>query len=467
MITNSDNHCKAHPEMEHDSYCPKCNSIMCFMCVLAHKKANPEHQIEPLASIGVSIASDIEQMNPTNLAVDLIQAEISGSEKNLKQQLFELNNVTESVKVMASKCIDEWAKPQIDKIIKDLEEYDSIKNQMKSVMEFSQNRDKMFASITKLYSAKKFMEMINMKDTIKEIRENLEKSIGAKEKVKVMQEKNKKLKITFGKEIMGKLNNELKKTLDPLLLFLYNDICAKCYKELKSASEVHKCSICKKNDIVFCSICIEKCSACNCECCKQCLKPCEKCNKNMVCLKCQKEPCSNCSNIPKDSLLSNGNFGQLLNLCGKLIKIKSLLFKASRDGYNGAAFHKNCDKKGKTLVVVKSEYDKIFGMYADSEWDSQGDWVKNLNNFAFSLSKNQIYKAIESTGHQYNGHGCGALCGRWYFCIGTNIDNWNTNRNNYDNSISSDGFTASNSYISGSNDKYFSVKEVEVFHVEI
>ena len=47
----------------------------------------------------------------------------------------------------------------------------------------------------------------------------------------------------------------------------------------------------------------------------------------------------------------------------------SLLFRASTDGETPADFHRCCDGKGPTLVVVKSgEY--IFGGYTSKSWES-------------------------------------------------------------------------------------------------
>ena len=47
----------------------------------------------------------------------------------------------------------------------------------------------------------------------------------------------------------------------------------------------------------------------------------------------------------------------------------SLLFRASSDGKTPADFHRCCDNKGPTLVVIKSgEY--IFGGYTSQSWES-------------------------------------------------------------------------------------------------
>ena len=49
----------------------------------------------------------------------------------------------------------------------------------------------------------------------------------------------------------------------------------------------------------------------------------------------------------------------------------SLLYRATTDGKSPADFHRCCDKKGPTFVVIKSsEY--IFGGYSSKSWESDG-----------------------------------------------------------------------------------------------
>ena len=58
-------------------------------------------------------------------------------------------------------------------------------------------------------------------------------------------------------------------------------------------------------------------------------------------------------------------------------KSLSLLFKATRDGFRASDFHKNCDNKGATLVVVKAiGSETIFGGYTGIPWKSSGNFSK-------------------------------------------------------------------------------------------
>ena len=47
-----------------------------------------------------------------------------------------------------------------------------------------------------------------------------------------------------------------------------------------------------------------------------------------------------------------------------------LLFRASRDGFAGQAFHSKCDNKGPTVTVVKSGAN-IFGGFTEISWESK------------------------------------------------------------------------------------------------
>ena len=48
-----------------------------------------------------------------------------------------------------------------------------------------------------------------------------------------------------------------------------------------------------------------------------------------------------------------------------------LLYRGSRDGFEANDFHKNCDNKGSTLSIVKSNKGNIFGLWTDISWSSK------------------------------------------------------------------------------------------------
>ena len=47
-----------------------------------------------------------------------------------------------------------------------------------------------------------------------------------------------------------------------------------------------------------------------------------------------------------------------------------LLYRATRDGFEAANFHANCDDKGPTVTIVKSG-NNIFGGFTEMPWQSK------------------------------------------------------------------------------------------------
>ena len=47
-----------------------------------------------------------------------------------------------------------------------------------------------------------------------------------------------------------------------------------------------------------------------------------------------------------------------------------LIYRGSEDGFTAAVFHKKCDQKGPTLIIIKSDKGKIFGGFTDIDWNS-------------------------------------------------------------------------------------------------
>ena len=49
-----------------------------------------------------------------------------------------------------------------------------------------------------------------------------------------------------------------------------------------------------------------------------------------------------------------------------------LIYRASEQGYTGKSFHRYCDTKGPTLIVIKSSGGWIFGGYTTRSWGGWG-----------------------------------------------------------------------------------------------
>ena len=55
----------------------------------------------------------------------------------------------------------------------------------------------------------------------------------------------------------------------------------------------------------------------------------------------------------------------------------TLIFRASSDGKSGADFHRCCDNKGPTLIVIQSK-EYIFGGYTSKSWTSRKCLIKYI-----------------------------------------------------------------------------------------
>ena len=114
-----------------------------------------------------------------------------------------------------------------------------------------------------------------------------------------------------------------------------------------------------------------------------------------------------------DSLILAGLTDELKQLSEWLPKKKTtLLFRATRDGFTGAAFHQKCDGKGPTVVIVKSAGGHIFGGYTETAWDSSNQYKNCRDSFLFRLSgpgegpsQHRIFQSFQYGIYCHSGYG--------------------------------------------------------------
>jgi len=180
----------------------------------------------------------------------------------------------------------------------------------------------------------------------------------------------------------------------------------------------------------------------------------------------------------------HGNkFEDLMKLCEFSADKKwSLIYKASKHGFEACDFHTLCADKPNTLVVIKSRNGNVFGGYTEQSWYNtliQRSWynsipLKEFNDkpdskaFIFSLinkeKKPLKIKCSSNQGIRCN-NSCGPIFGENDFVI---ADNSNTNYNSFSNfghcyshpdyEYKSD---KANSFLAGS--YKFKVSEIEVY----
>ena len=101
-----------------------------------------------------------------------------------------------------------------------------------------------------------------------------------------------------------------------------------------------------------------------------------------------------------DSIIINKNYTYILNL-KKWISPKNiyfttkLLYRKSKNGDSFDKFHRLCDNKGKTLVLIEGEEGFIIGGYTTKNWDKSNEWYKDDDSFLFSLTQGKIFPIIK------------------------------------------------------------------------
>merc|ERR1719464_2498209 len=67
-----------------------------------------------------------------------------------------------------------------------------------------------------------------------------------------------------------------------------------------------------------------------------------------------------------------------------------LVYRGSRDGMKGKAFHAACDNKGATITLCYSNYGHVFGGFTNVPWSSAGGYQEDKGAFLFMLKSKML-----------------------------------------------------------------------------
>lgn len=74
-----------------------------------------------------------------------------------------------------------------------------------------------------------------------------------------------------------------------------------------------------------------------------------------------------------------------------------LLFRGSSNGFSASEFHKSCDNRGPTIVLVETIEGKIFGGFASVPWEASWKTCKaDEKAFLFSWDHKEIYRQTQN-----------------------------------------------------------------------
>ena len=101
----------------------------------------------------------------------------------------------------------------------------------------------------------------------------------------------------------------------------------------------------------------------------------------------------------------------LMELCGFSVNEWQLIYRGSRDGFTANSFHSKCNGKSKTLVIIKSNYNYIFGGYTEQDWNGNQVYKNDPKAFIFSIvnSSNIPQKYLNNS--QQTAIYCDLTCG--------------------------------------------------------
>ena len=137
-----------------------------------------------------------------------------------------------------------------------------------------------------------------------------------------------------------------------------------------------------------------------------------------------------------------------------------LLYRASRDGFGAKDFHRKCDGRGYTLIIVKTTSGKRFGGFTEDEWDQCSEYKNGKKGFVFSLDNKKIYYNNYGKYNIYcnKNNGPSFRSGPHDFTI---WDNSNINDNSFEYTRNN-----TNNYVLEGN-KNFIIKDYEVYTIEL
>ncbi len=169
------------------------------------------------------------------------------------------------------------------------------------------------------------------------------------------------------------------------------------------------------------------------------------------------------SNLKEESIIiTNNEDMELINSwisTNKNIKYK-LLYRASKDGDKVSDFHRLCDNKGPTLTIGKTPANYIFGGFTKAKWEKYLR-IPDSDAFVFSLNQKKKFESKNKKASISYQNDYGPIFGDGDYAIDikNNIlsekSHWSNPKNSYGENL---GLTE---------DKYFSVVELEVFLVEL
>lgn len=154
---------------------------------------------------------------------------------------------------------------------------------------------------------------------------------------------------------------------------------------------------------------------------------------------------------------------QWLTEAGANTPVLEPIYRGSRDGFTAKDFHKKCDNKGPTVVLIQGGSGEVFGGYSPVSWTSNGasPYLPTDKSFLFSLDTEEKLPVKDEEYAVYSHSSCGPCWGsECDLVIG---DHCNEGGNYSEPGYSYEGLIGRAHFAF---DKEFIVKEIEVFALQ-
>ncbi|RNA20088.1 BTB POZ domain-containing KCTD21 [Brachionus plicatilis] len=153
-----------------------------------------------------------------------------------------------------------------------------------------------------------------------------------------------------------------------------------------------------------------------------------------------------------DSIILNTEDAKknLFKICEFPSKTKlRLLYRATTDGFSAQNFHSKCDHLKKTLTIIKTTGNYIFGGYTEQSWDGNSCYKSDPNAFIFTT----IRPACQAFAIY-----CRSYYGPW-FGSGPDIQIFSNFNSHNQNSSITESYGSQSTYLAGS--QQFTVSQIE------
>jgi hypothetical protein len=70
---------------------------------------------------------------------------------------------------------------------------------------------------------------------------------------------------------------------------------------------------------------------------------------------------------------------------------RALIYRATRDGFKASSFHSKCDSKAKTITIIKTKDNYVFGGYTAASWDRKIGYKTDMDAYIYGLMRNGVF----------------------------------------------------------------------------